>query len=298
MILEIISSTCSGLIARFICHPLDTLKSRLQSGKYDSKSIYDTILKTYKREGIRGFYGGIGAVMIGGVPGVSIYLTSYEISKKKLSELSIFKSSPFLTYFTSGMIAEALCCLLFVPVDVIKERLQVQIYTKDKNIINNNNNNKTIYNGSLDAFVKIIKYEGIKGIYRGYGATMLSYGPFSALYFLFYEEMKKYCINSNNIKDITFLQSLCCSAGAGALASYITNPLDLVKLRMQLERVSNSTYTSSSMFKSMKLIFKQEGIFGLYRGSVARVIFHMPNTALTMAMFEFINSKFKNSKFL
>lgn len=268
MIIEVISSTISGLISRVICHPFDTIKARLQSGKYDSKSIIETVQKTYKIEGFRGFYGGLSAVIVGGVPGVAIYLTSYEMSKRKLSEISIFKSSPFLIYFTSGMIAEALCCLLFVPVDVVKERLQVQLLTNDKTLINMNNN--IMYNGSLDAFVKIMKYEGIQGIYKGYGATMLSYGPFSALYFLFYEEMKKYCMNSNDMKkDITFLQSLICSAGAGALASHITNPLDLVKLRMQLERGTNSTeknvYTGTSMFKTMKLIFKQEGMSGLYR---------------------------------
>lgn len=35
-----------------------------------------------------------------------------------------------------------------------------------------------------------MKIEGIRGLYRAYGATVMSFGPFSALYFLFYEYIK------------------------------------------------------------------------------------------------------------
>lgn len=293
MLLEIVSSSISGLISRVICHPLDTIKSRQQSGKYLQRNILEVITHTYKHGGIRSFYKGIGAVIVGGVPGISIYLTSYEITKRNLLEYNnTLKTSPFIIYFSSGMIAEALCCLLFVPVDVVKERLQVQ-----------NKNTNIKYNGSYDAFVKIIKHEGINGLYKGYKATLLSYGPFSALYFLFYEEMKKNCITLNNTKDVTFTQSLLCSAVAGAGASYITNPLDLVKLRMQLERGNSFTDQNASkkiyktMWQSIRLVMKEDGgIRGLFRGAFARVVFHCPNTAITMALFEYINSKFRLNK--
>ena len=35
-----------------------------------------------------------------------------------------------------------------------------------------------------------MRIEGVRGIYRAYGATVCSFGPFSALYFLFYEYFK------------------------------------------------------------------------------------------------------------
>lgn len=80
-----------------------------------------------------------------------------------------------------GIIAETACCAVFVPVDVIKERLQVQNVHMSK---------EQVYSGSLNAALQIYKYEGISGIYKGYGATILSYSPFSALYFLLYEDFK------------------------------------------------------------------------------------------------------------
>lgn len=46
------------------------------------------------------------------------------------------------------------------------------------------------YRGDVDAFRQILKTEGMRGLYRAYGATVGSFGPFSALYFMFYENIK------------------------------------------------------------------------------------------------------------
>jgi len=74
------------------------------------------------------------------------------------------------------MFAETIACMMFVPIDVIKERRQVQSDLKTFN-----------YKSDLDAIKQIAKVEGVRGMYKAYGATVLSFGPFSALYFMFYE---------------------------------------------------------------------------------------------------------------
>lgn len=82
---------------------------------------------------------------------------------------------------------------MFVPVDVIKERLQVQSNRADNH-----------YKGSIDALKTILKEEGTRGLYKGYFATLSSYGPFSALYFLIYEEVK-----THYKVRLTFYSHLC-----------------------------------------------------------------------------------------
>lgn len=77
--LNLLSSASAGLIARLICHPIDTMKSRLQSGNTEFKSFSSTVIKTMRTEGAGGFYRGLGAVLIGGIPATSLYLTSYEV---------------------------------------------------------------------------------------------------------------------------------------------------------------------------------------------------------------------------
>ena len=39
--------------------------------------------------------------------------------------------------------------------------------------------------------------EGIRGLYKAYGATVLSYGPFSAFYFFFYETFKGFFVKND-----------------------------------------------------------------------------------------------------
>lgn len=99
------ASACAGTIARAICHPIDTCKAKLQSGT-TFKGAFDVVKSTYKIEGMRGFYQGIGAVMFGGVPGVCVYMSTYEASKSSLQKVPLLNSHPFISYFISGMVAE------------------------------------------------------------------------------------------------------------------------------------------------------------------------------------------------
>ena len=185
----VLGSASAGLIARLACHPIDTIKSRLQAGQ--SVGIRELSLRELKA-----LYRGVGAVVVGGVPGVCIYMTSYEMAKNFLATQPLFGGSSFATYFTAGMIAEAACCTIFVPVDVIKERLQVQITSNDKRVANGQRLRPLHnYHGSWHALVQISKNEGFRGVYKGYNATLLSYGPFSALYFFLYEEIKKWALS-------------------------------------------------------------------------------------------------------
>mmetsp|Transcript_16658 Transcript_16658/g.24183 ORF Transcript_16658/g.24183 Transcript_16658/m.24183 type:complete len:307 (+) Transcript_16658:42-962(+) len=277
---SVLGSATAGIISRFLCHPIDTCKAKLQFS--DAKIFAGTIstaMQTIRNEGVLGLYQGVGAVIVGGVPGVVIYLISYEKSKEFInSSFSFFKEHPSLSYFSAGMIAEAACCTVFVPVDVIKERLQTQ-----------SSSLATIkYNGSIDAMRTILRVEGFRGIYKGYGATLFSYGPFSALYFLLYEESKSAILSrrssTNRPLQLSFRDNLLCSAAAGAVASFVTNPLDLAKLRYQTQR--SSSPSQSSMWNVLRSVHAQQGWRGLYRGASARVLFHTPSTAIVMALYE------------
>lgn len=100
-----LSSATAGLIGRFACHPIDTCKAKLQVT--DKRRLRDVISSTWKKEGIPGFYKGIGAVLVGGVPGVCVYITTYDQSKAQLLNYQFGRDNPFLVYLSSGMIAEA-----------------------------------------------------------------------------------------------------------------------------------------------------------------------------------------------
>lgn len=163
---------------------------------------------------------------------------------------------------------------MYVPVDVIKERLQVQ----DARV------GVIRYNGGADAFVKIWKAEGPLGCYRGYAATLMSFGPFSALYFMFYEQLKSFSIQISGSHGVSMPFLIASSASAGALASFLTSPLDLAKLRLQVQRAPGSSGPIAltayrGVTDCLLQAYHRGGLRGLFRGAGARVLHFVPATS-------------------
>lgn len=165
-----------------------------------------------------------------------------------------------------------MACLIYVPVDVIKERLQVQHAGGHQN-----------YEGGADALRKIWSAEGVGGIYKGYGATMMSFGPFSALYFLFYEKFKAALKHENSWVEIPTTWLVVSSSAAGAIASFLTSPLDLAKLRLQVQRGNIRSSVDGISYRGMidclQQTFRRGGVQELFRGAGARILHFVPATS-------------------
>lgn len=70
--------------------------------------------------------------------------------------MQFFANNSAVNHLLSGLFAEVISCALWLPIDVIKERLQVQSEL----------NNIYSYKGPLDAAKKISRSEGPVGLYR------------------------------------------------------------------------------------------------------------------------------------
>ena len=183
-----LAGICGSSTGKIFVHPIDTIKAKIQVKRIDDMKmqtgprqslIIQIARDTIAAEGIGGLYRGFSITLLGSMPAAGLYFGSYEFFKKHSLEYPFFQDHSFISYLAGGMFAEAVACAIFVPVDVIKERRQVQYNLK-----------KYHYSNDIDAIVKIKQTEGVRGLYRAYGATVLSFGPFSALYFLFYENIK------------------------------------------------------------------------------------------------------------
>lgn len=175
--------------------------------------------------------------------------------------------------------------MLFVPVDVIKERMQVQGGRPA--------GTGAYYTGTIHAIASIYRGEGLSGVYRGYWATVGSFGPFSALYFTFYEAFKSAYLSHGGLAaqqgaQLPFWASLLGGASAGAAASVLTNPLDLVKLRLQVQRAGGAglDFGYTGLIQGLRRMAAEEGLRSMMRGAGTRVAFHTPTTAISMALFE------------
>ena len=169
---SVLGSATAGILSRVLTHPLDTAKARLQAppGALPARPYRgpaDALARTARAEGVRGLYRGFGAVMVGGTPGTVIYLCGYESIRGRMTREGESAASGW-AHLAAGMLAEAAACVIYVPVDVIKERLQVQHRRSSApGLAASGSDGGVRYRGSYDALRKILRTEGLGGIYKG-----------------------------------------------------------------------------------------------------------------------------------
>lgn len=118
-------------------------------------------------------------------------------------------------------------------------------------------------------------------MYRGYSISIICIPIFNTIYFPIYDITKNYFKNKLDWKENeTRLYSV--SAGmSGIVCNFITNPLWLVRTRMQSEAFKDASsehydkkyrHGASSLFRNMHTIAKSEGFLALYKGYTASII--------------------------
>ena len=207
-------------------------------------------------------------------------------SSKKV--LPRFKSST-LNRFTSSLVATITAVTVASPFDVLKTRMQVQ---------GDRSANTMLYSRLHKSFATIVKQEGIRGLFRGYKATLMTTPIFHSIYFPVYEGLRRKLSKEFNLDKSDFVIVTTSSAFTGILCNVITNPLWLVRIRMQAE-VFRSTWESNytrkykSVFRSVYNIYQREGFFALYTGLAASMI-GISHVAIYFPLYEQFKSYFKS----
>jgi len=111
-----------------------------------------------------------------------------------------------------------------------------------------------------------LKYEGPKGFFRGLPPTLVGIIPSRASYFWAYSTSKRYLIPAIGDGTLTHFLS---AIAAGVTGNTITNPIWVLKTRMQLlagEASKQVGVYQSGYIAAIKSILQEEGVRGFYRG--------------------------------
>ncbi|XP_077244639.1 nicotinamide adenine dinucleotide transporter 1, chloroplastic-like [Tasmannia lanceolata] len=160
----------------------------------------------------------------------------------------------------AGAAAGAISATFVCPLDVIKTRLQVQVFPRAPH----SGRGGSLIVANLE---QIIKNEGIKGMYRGLSPTILALLPNWAVYFTVYEQLKGILhsqVDGNH--QVPVGVNIIAASGAGAATAIATNPLWVVKTRLQTQGMRLDVVPYKSIFSALKRITHEEGIRGLYSG--------------------------------
>ncbi|QCE13985.1 solute carrier family 25 [Vigna unguiculata] len=174
-------------------HPVDTIKTRLQSqailnGLQNQKNILQMVRYVWQVDGLKGFYRGAIPGITGSLATGATYFGVIESTKKWIED-----SHPSLrghwANFIAGAIGDTLGSFVYVPCEVIKQRMQVQgtltswssVAVKNGNAIKPGPQIYGYYTGMIHAGFSIWKTQGLKGLYAGYFSTLARDVPFAGL---------------------------------------------------------------------------------------------------------------------
>ncbi|CAM8892428.1 unnamed protein product [Rhodiola kirilowii] len=118
--------------------------------------------------------------------------------------------------------------LVWTPIDVISQRLMIQ--TSGNNPIIPTAN----YSGEIDAFQKIMRQDGVRGLYRGFGVSILTSAPSNAVWWASNSTAHKLiwgsvCAGDHEISNLKYVAVEGASAAiASGVWALITMPLDII----------------------------------------------------------------------
>jgi len=156
-----------------------------------------------------------------------------------------------------GAAASVASTTVVLPLEVISQRLMVQDGKQ--------NANQYQYKNGLTAFFKIIQTEGVRGLYKGYGATLAIYAPSSAVWWLTYSSSRSR-MGSYSVDHPTIVNGIS-GMIAGATSAVLLNPFDVAKTRLQVLNVPGR----KNLFTVFMSLIKEEGFKALTRGVTARM---------------------------
>lgn len=128
--------------------------------------------------GVLGLFKGLNVTFMRELPGNAAMFGAYEATKLWLAGGKDPQSLGAGPKLVAGGVAGAVFWASVYPTDVIKSMIQVDDYKNPK------------YKGVADAFQKVWRTEGLKGLYRGFGPAMARSVPANAACFLTYEVVR------------------------------------------------------------------------------------------------------------
>ncbi|XP_060214785.1 nicotinamide adenine dinucleotide transporter 2, mitochondrial-like isoform X1 [Lycium barbarum] len=162
----------------------------------------------------------------------------------------------------AGASAGAIAATFMCPLDVIKTRLQIYGLPQ----VSQSGRQGSVIVTSLQ---NILRTEGFRGLYRGLSPTLTALLPNWAVYFTVYGHLKD-LLHSHDAVDscgqLTIGANMIAAAGAGAATSITTNPLWVVKTRLQTQGMRVGVVPYKGIFSALIRIAHEEGIRGWYSG--------------------------------
>ena len=212
---HMVAGSAAGLAEHVSIYPVDTIRTHLQCEKCGSSSPLNTLScgkNLIRREGIFRLWRGVSAMFAGCIPAHAAYFSIYESMKIFLGADK--EGHHPLGAALSGASAALSHDLLMTPFDTAKQRMQLGYYR-----------------GTFHCFRTILATEGVRAFYVSLPLTLTMNIPYGCVMVAVNESTKKVLQSSGNYNIL--LTSMVAGGIAGGVAAFLTNPLDVIKTKLQ-----------------------------------------------------------------
>lgn len=181
---------------------------------------------------------------------------------------------PLWAKLMAGGIAGVIGTSIIFPLDMVKTRLQNQSAATGLK-----------YTGPIDCFKKILQAEGTAGLYRGLKPNLIGVTPEKAIKLSINDMLRERFTSGNGDGKIKLWQEILSGGGAGLFQVAATNPMEIVKLRMQLQGESGQKLSAAATVQQL-------GLRGLYRGTAACWLRDVPFSFIFFPLFAHVKQAF------
>ncbi|XP_028807035.1 solute carrier family 25 member 44-like [Neltuma alba] len=266
-------------------YPIIVLKTRQQVCS-SQISCFQMSFSIMRYEGFRGFYKGFGTSLTGTIPARALYMGALEVTKSNVGSaiagLGFSDTTATAIGNAAAGVSSAMAAqLVWTPIDVVSQRLMVCGSSNVLSSVHCGN-----YRNGFDAFRKILCTDGLRGLYRGFGISILTYAPSNAVWWTSYSMVHRliwgtfggymgkkddsklangYCFRPDS-KAMVAVQGLSAVVASG-VSAIITMPLDTIKTRLQvLDAEENGRRKPLTAMQTVRNLVKEGGFIACYRG--------------------------------
>ncbi|OAA63362.1 mitochondrial carrier protein rim2 [Niveomyces insectorum RCEF 264] len=208
-------------------------------------------------------------------------LEKADVMRSSSSTVAV-KNAKSWSHMVAGAVGSLAAATATAPFDVIRTRLQSDFYQQQLRAAQatlpaTSSRNPVAavarhLGETLQIFVTVKRVEGWRALFKGLGPTLVGTMPAKSINFYTYGNGKRIIADAAHVSQDTPWVQLAAGVVAGLATSTATNPIWLVKTRLQLDKNSTSQGRQRQYRNSVdcvRQVLRHEGIRGLYKGMTA-----------------------------
>jgi len=227
-----VQGAAQNVVKQVVLHPLDTIKTRVQTAPGTWAATAGgggaaTDAPFWRSALFRDLYRGFLPSVVGGTPGSAAFFAAKEAAASSLKAQALPKELVTIGSVVAGVLTAK---AIRTPFDVAETRAMAAGPSPTGA---DADGPALAWDGSLSAIRQVYAEEGLRGLYRGYGANVAYKLPADAVKFLAYEALR-------GTGAAGILPAGVAGAAATLVASAATTPLDVVRTRVLINSTSGN----------------------------------------------------------